>query len=112
MEKQLKQFFEFLEFGKKLSNNTLQSYKRDLKQFEAFINENKKNYNKLKQEDIREYIKYLHENGKKASTISRGIASIRSFYQYELKNRKDSIIMLVKRLDKKDVEVSNCKNIT
>ena len=79
MEKQLKQFFEFLEFGKKLSNNTLQSYKRDLKQFEAFINENKKNYNKLKQEDIREYIKYLHENGKKASTISRGIASIRSF---------------------------------
>ena len=88
MEKQLKQFFEFLEFGKKLSNNTLQSYKRDLKQFEAFINENKKNYNKLKQEDIREYIKYLHENGKKASTISRGIASIRSFYQYELKNRK------------------------
>lgn len=88
MEKQLKQFLEFLEEGKKLSNNTLQSYKRDLTQFEAYLNENNKSYNKLKTEDIRDYIQYLHENGKKASTISRNLASIRSFYQYEVKNRK------------------------
>ncbi|MBR3249471.1 MAG: site-specific tyrosine recombinase XerD [Clostridia bacterium] len=88
MEKQLKQFFEFLENGKKLSNNTLQSYRRDLTQFEAYLKENKKNYSKLKSDDIREYIEYLHENGKKASTISRSLASIRSFYQYEVKNRK------------------------
>ena len=88
MEKQLKLFFDFLENGKKLSNNTLQSYKRDLIQFEAYLKENKLNYNKLKADDIRNYIKYLHENGKKASTISRGLASIRSFYQYEVKNRK------------------------
>ena len=88
MEKQLKQFFDFLEYNKKLSNNTLQSYKRDLTQFETYIDQNKKNYSKLKTEDIREYIQYLHENGKKASTISRSLASIRSFYQYEVKNRK------------------------
>lgn len=88
MEKQLKLFFDFLENGKKLSNNTLQSYKRDLTQFEAYLKENKLNYNKLKTEDIRNYIQYLHENGKKASTISRSLASIRSFYQYEVKNRK------------------------
>ena len=88
MEKQLKLFFDFLENGKKLSNNTLQSYKRDLTQFETYLKENKKNYSKLKTEDVREYIQYLHENGKKASTISRSLASIRSFYQYEVKNRK------------------------
>ena len=88
MEKQLKQFFDFLENGKKLSNNTLQSYKRDLTQFETYLKDNKLNYNKLKTEDIRDYIQYLHENGKKASTISRSLASIRSFYQYEVKNRK------------------------
>lgn len=88
MEKQLKQFFDFLENGKKLSNNTLQSYKRDLTQFETYLKENELNYNKLKTEDIRDYIQYLHENGKKASTISRSLASIRSFYQYEVKNKK------------------------
>jgi len=88
MEKQLKLFYDFLENDKKLSNNTLQSYKRDLKQFEAYVESNKHNYKKMTADDIKEYIKYLHENGKKASTISRCLASIRSFYQYEVKNSK------------------------
>ncbi|MBR3002121.1 MAG: site-specific tyrosine recombinase XerD [Clostridia bacterium] len=88
MEKQLKLFFEFLENDKKLSDNTLQSYKRDLKQFKTYLDENDKNFNKLTQEDIKNYINHLEEIGKKPSTISRCIASIRSFYQYELKNRK------------------------
>ena len=37
MEEQLNLFFGFLENDKKVSNNTLQSYKRDLKQFEKYI---------------------------------------------------------------------------
>ena len=61
MEKQLKQFFDFLENEKKLSSNTLQSYKRDIKQFREYLESNRITYN---------------------------IASIRSFYQYELKNKK------------------------
>ena len=88
MEKQLKLFFEFLENDKKLSDNTLQSYKRDLKQFKAYLDENDKTYNKLTQKDINDYINHLQDIGKKPSTISRCIASIRSFYQFELKNRK------------------------
>ena len=88
MEKQLKLYYEFLENEKKLSDNTLQSYKRDLKQFKNYLDENGKNYNKLEQKEIKEYIEYLQNVGKKPSTISRCIASIRSFYQYELKNKK------------------------
>ena len=37
---------------------------------------------------MKEYIDHLKEIGKKASTISRNIASIRSFYQYEAKNKQ------------------------
>ena len=37
MERQLKFFFNFLENDKKLSENTLQSYKRDLKQFRKYF---------------------------------------------------------------------------
>ena len=88
MEKQLKLFFEFLENDKKLSDNTLQSYKRDIKQFKEYLEEKDKAYNKIGEDDIKEYITHLQEVGKKASTISRCIASIRSFYQYELKNKK------------------------
>ena len=36
MEEQLNLFFGFLENEKKVSLNTLQSYKRDLKQFENY----------------------------------------------------------------------------
>ena len=88
MERQLKFFFNFLENDKKLSDNTLQSYKRDLKQFRRYLEENEIHYNKVKEEDIKNYISELQENGKKASSISRCIASIRSFYQFVLKNKK------------------------
>ena len=87
MEEQLNLFFGFLENEKKVSTNTLQSYKRDLKQFEKYIEENEAEYNKLTDEGIKTYIKHMQEIGKKPSTISRGLASIRSFYQYEVKNK-------------------------
>lgn len=88
MEKQLKLFFKFLENDKKLSDNTLQSYKRDIKQFKEYLNQKGKDYSNITKEDMKEYIEHLQSIGKKASTISRCIASIRSFYQYELKNKK------------------------
>ena len=88
MERQLKFFFNFLENDKKLSDNTLQSYKRDLKQFRKYLEESGIHYNRVKEEDMQNYIKELQEEGKKASSISRCIASIRSFYQFILKNRK------------------------
>lgn len=88
MEKQLKQFLKFLEVDKRASNNTLQSYRRDLIQFENYLREKEIKYSKVTEQDIKDYINYLSEKGKKASTISRTIASIRAFYQYEMKNKK------------------------
>ena len=88
MERQLKYFFDFLENDKKLSDNTLQSYKRDLKQFRRYLEACELNYNHVKEEDIKDYIRELQEDGKKASSISRCIASIRSFYQFVLKRKK------------------------
>ena len=92
MEKQLKQFFKFLENDKKVSSNTLQSYKRDLEQYKNYIITKDIKYNKVEEKHIKEYLEYLvEEENKKPSTISRMIASIRSFYQYEVKNKKISI---------------------
>ena len=91
MERQLKYFFNFLENDKKLSENTLQSYKRDLKQFRKYLEACELHYNRVKEEDIKDYVRELEEQGKKASSISRCIASIRSFYQFVLKNKKIKI---------------------
>ena len=88
MEKQINLFLEFIQDDKKLSNNTLQSYRRDIMQYQEYVEKNKINYIKAKKTDIEEYLSYLQEENKKSSTISRSLASIRSFYQFLVRNRK------------------------
>ena len=88
MEKQVKLFLEFLQNEKKLSDNTLHSYKRDIIQYQNYLEENGINYAKVSKEDIKAYLNYLKQIGKKPSTISRNLASIRSFYQFSIRNKK------------------------
>ena len=88
MEKHIKQFLDFIQNEKKLSNNTLQSYNRDINQYKEYLETNKMNYLKVDNEQIKEYLNYLQEIGKKTSTISRNLASIRSFYQYLIRIKK------------------------
>ena len=88
MEKQVKSFLEFLQNDKKASENTLQSYRRDIVYYSKYIESNNLNYAKIKEEDIKEYLEHLQSIGKKPSTISRCLASIRSFYQFLVRNKK------------------------
>ena len=88
MQKQIKNFLDFIENDKKASQNTLQSYRRDIMQYSDYVEENKINYLRVNEDDIREYLKHMNEIGKKSSTISRSLASIRSFYQYLLRVKK------------------------
>ena len=88
MDKQIRSFLDFLKAEKKMSENTLQSYERDILQFYRYLNVNRVNYVKVNSDDIKEYLEHLQEEGKKTSSISRSLASIRSFYQYEVRNKK------------------------
>ncbi len=88
MEKQINHFLEFIQNDKKASENTLQSYRRDIEQYQKYIEINKINYAKVEAEQISGYLDYMKNIGKKSSTISRSLASIRAFYQYLLRNKK------------------------
>lgn len=88
MEKQVELFLNFNKNEKKLSENTLQSYQRDIVQYMQYLDNNRLNFYKVKEEDIKNYFKYLEELNKKASTISRNLASIRAFYQFLKRNKK------------------------
>ncbi len=87
MDKDINNFLEFIKVDKKLSKNTLESYQRDIYQYKEYLNENNINYTNLKHEDIINYLEYLNSLNKKASTISRHLASIRLFCQYLVKNK-------------------------
>lgn len=88
MEGYVDQFIHYLAVERGLAKNTLESYGRDLKQFQGYIKENSdRKIEDLTNPVIVEYLGVLKEQGKAVSTISRNIAAIKSFYQYLV--RKD-----------------------
>ena len=115
METQINNFLAFLKNEKKSSSNTIQSYKRDIVYFEKYVNENDIDYLKVEEKDIKEYMNYLKEEGSKASSISRHLASIRSFYQFLVKQKlikKDPTAKIPSpKLEKRKPEVLSSEEV-
>ncbi len=83
MEKNLvENFLDFLQKDKKLSDNTLESYNRDIKLYCNYLENENMNAIKMDEAGVSEYVNGLKEKGKAVSTVSRNLASLRSFYQY------------------------------
>jgi integrase/recombinase XerD len=88
MEALVQRFVNFLERDKRLSMNTLQSYRRDIEQYFNYLHEiNLQNISNSNKTTVIAYLLYLQKKGRATSTISRNLASIRSFYQYIAKNK-------------------------
>lgn len=87
MDEVIRNFIEELKSDKKLSKNTLESYGRDIKQFLVFLHDNNIDFKGVKKANIISYIIYLQKEGKAVASISRSLASIRSFYHVLVKNR-------------------------
>lgn len=83
MEVLVQKYVDFLENEKGLSDNTLQSYRRDIQQYISYLNEmNVSNIAGVNKTAVITYLLYLQKKGRATSTISRNLASIRSFFQY------------------------------
>ncbi len=80
-------FLYYLVNNKEVSSNTLESYKRDIRQFETYLSEHSLSLEKVTKTIIITYLITLQKAGKATSTISRNLASIRCFYQFMLNER-------------------------
>ncbi len=87
MNKYITNFTNFLVNDKKLSDNTLQSYRRDIEQYMTYVDNNNLDFKTANKTSIITYLIYLQKEGKATSTISRNLASIRSFYQYMVRTK-------------------------
>ena len=77
------QYESYLQEVKQVSQNTLSSYMRDLRQFDQYWRRVMgTSVSAAHSADLDVYIKWLKKNGKSAATVSRSIASLRSFYQF------------------------------
>jgi len=85
MEKQINNYMHYLAVEKGLSKNTLESYRRDLLKFIAFMNQIQiSKPEEVDREALNIFIADLKKKGRATSTISRCIASTRSFFNYLL----------------------------
>lgn len=85
MRSDIQGFMVYLRDVKKTSKNTEVSYERDLRKMsEYFEAKDITETAKITAQDMKDYIENLDKQGKKASTISRNIASIKAFFQYML----------------------------
>ncbi|WP_058485417.1 site-specific tyrosine recombinase XerD [Defluviitalea phaphyphila] len=83
MEEVVIKYTDYLRDLKGSSKNTIVSYKRDLKNFINFLNNSGiQKFQNVNKTIITSYLLDLQKNGKSTSTISRNIASIRSFFQF------------------------------
>lgn len=88
MTKEVADFLIFLEKEQNFSLNTIKSYHQDIALFFCFLKKENINYLHIKQNDIRNYLKYLDNKNLKNSTIARNISALRSFYNYLLSLNK------------------------
>jgi integrase/recombinase XerD len=73
----VEKYIDYLVFERKLSDNTIKSYKNDLKDFELFFDSK---VNKLSFDDIKKYINSLQM--KNSRTVAHYLTVINSFYDF------------------------------
>lgn len=87
MELQIEKYMDYLNHVKHSSENTIASYRRDLLKLYTFCKERGcSDLTLINGTDLNAYILYLEKKGMSQATISRSIASIKSFYLFLLKN--------------------------
>jgi len=78
----LKKYEQYLIEVKQASENTVASYLRDLNQFASYLGEVNTAFPEIVRENICHYVDFLRDRGKSTATISRSLASLKSFFTY------------------------------
>ncbi|QRN86505.1 site-specific tyrosine recombinase XerD [Clostridia bacterium] len=87
----MKDFFEdyiqYLSLEKACSNNTIDGYSRDVKQLRTHLENLGLTLDKADREAIQRYVHHLKKSGNRPPSISRKISSLRSFYDFMIRER-------------------------
>ncbi len=83
-------YIHFLRVERQLSENTLQSYERDIKDYskDIFETQQLETFDDIDRFHILQYLQSLRNKGISARTVSRHISSIRSFHQFLLREKR------------------------
>lgn len=86
MEFYIEKYVAYLKNVKKSSDNTVASYKRDLLKLNNFFKgTGQSDINSINETNLNSYVLYIEKQGMSMATVSRNIASIKSFFAFLVK---------------------------
>ena len=85
-----KEFIDYLTYQKQYSINTISNYSLDIDKFELFLKSKNYNYLLVNYLIISQYVDYLNILKLSGKTISRNLSSLRSYYNFLLKQKQIS----------------------
>ena len=89
MQQLLTKYLNYLLIERGISQNTLESYGRDLRRFLLFVQEEKKlaDVHQVTPEVIIGYLVRIKDEGLAANSMNRSLAALRGFYKYLLREK-------------------------
>lgn len=88
MDSLISEFIDYLSTEKGLAVNTLESYGRDLKQYQDYLRSDGASIQDVSRAKVIDYLLYLQKQGKATATIARRLAALRAFYQFLVRQKR------------------------
>jgi hypothetical protein len=110
MRGEIQNFIHYLQTVKNAAANTVVSYERDLREMSAYMAEQGIfTADKVTSTILNAYVLYLEESGMSTATISRTIATLRRFFDYQCKhgscNQDPSELLKAPKVERKPTHV-------
>jgi len=87
MNKQTKEFLNYLQYEKLYSTKTIDSYSRDIEKFYAFLLEEDVDYDKVDAIVIRNFLTKELTSGVTKRSCKRRLSALRQYYKFLIRNR-------------------------
>lgn len=117
MEIYIEQYVDYLKNIKKSSDNTVASYKRDLTKFLDYYREiGTEDIRTINETNINSYVLFMEKTGMSMATVSRSIASIKSFFGFLFREKiltdDPSVNIKPPKIEKKQPDILTIEEVS
>lgn len=86
MQKGIDGFLDYLRYERNRSENTVESYRRDLEAFECYFStlDSELTFATVDTDIVRDWMEYMLEQGNRATSVARRLSALKTYYRYLL----------------------------
>ena len=86
MQKGIDGFLDYLRYERNRSENTVESYRRDLEAFECYFStlDSELTFATVDTDIVRDWMEHMLEQGNRATSVARRLSALKTYYRYLL----------------------------